>query len=185
MAKIIKLICVAALALGLLSCNKSSGGVATIETDFGQIKIQLDGATAPKHVENFKKLAREGFYDGLLFHRVVPGLLIQGGDPNTRSDNPDTWGLGAPGQPTIEAEFSQKPFKRGVLGAARKGNDVNSATSQFFICLNDYPDWNGKYTIFGEVIEGIEVVDKIASQPTEQRQRPVNKVVMKKVTVQD
>lgn len=185
MAKIIKLICVAGLALGLLSCNKSSGGVATIETDFGQIKIQLDGATAPKHVENFKKLAREGFYDGLGFHRAVPGLLIQGGDPNTRTDNRDTWGMGAPGQPTVEAEFSQQPFKRGVLGAARKGNDVNSATSQFFICLSDYPDWNGQYTIFGEVIEGIEVVDKIAAQPTDQRQNLLNKVVMKKVTVQD
>jgi peptidyl-prolyl cis-trans isomerase B (cyclophilin B) len=185
MTKIIKLICVVGLALGLLSCKKNSGGVAVIDTDFGQIKIQLDSATAPKHVENFKKLAREGFYDGLGFHRAVPSLLIQGGDPNTRGDDRNTWGMGAPGQPTVQAEFSQKPFKRGVLGAARKGNDDNSATSQFFICLRDFPQWNGKYTVFGEVIEGLDVVDKIAAQPTDPQQRLQNKVVMKKVSVQD
>src|SRR5690242_6047829 len=126
MSKWMKLICAAWLALSVVSCNKGgSGGIATIEADFGTIKIQLDGATAPKHVENFKKLAREGFYDGLGFHRAVPNLLIQRGDPNTRSDVHNTWGLVAPGQPTVEAEFSQKPFKRGVLGAARKRDDVN------------------------------------------------------------
>jgi len=184
MRKLTTLIGATLLALSLVSCNKSSGGTAVIETDLGQIKIQLDGATAPKHVENFKKLAREGFYDGLAFHRAMPGLLIQGGDPNSRTDNRDTWGLGAPGQPTVPAEFSQKPFKRGVLGAARRP-DVNSATSQFFICLSDYPQWNGKYTIFGEVLEGLDVVDKIAAQPTDPRQNLLNKVVMKKVSVQD
>ena len=185
MKKLTTLVCATLLALSLVSCKRSSGSVAVIETDFGQIKIQLDGATAPKHVENFKKLARAGFYDGLGFHRAVPSLLIQGGDPNTRSDNRDMWGLGAPGQPTVEAEFSQKPFKRGVLGAARKSGDNNSATSQFFICLRDFPKWNGQYTVFGEVIEGIEVAEKIASQPTDPQQRLLNKAVMKKVTVQD
>src|SRR4029079_16603684 len=95
-----------------------------------------------------------------------------------------TWGAGTPDQPTVPAEFSQKPFKRGVLGAARRP-DVNSATSQFFICLRDFPQWNGQYTVFGEVIEGIDVVDKIAAQPTDQRQNLQNKAVMKKVTVQD
>lgn len=159
-----------------------------IDTDYGQIKIKLDAETAPKHVENFKKLAREGFYDGLAFHRAVPNLLIQGGDPNTRGDDRSTWGLGAPGQPTVPAEFSQKPFKRGVLGMARKGNDVNSGTSQFFICLKDFPQWNGQYTAFGEVTEGIDVVDKIANLPTQPGDpgsKLLNKVVMKKVTVQD
>lgn len=186
MTKLTKLLCVAWLVLSMVSCNKSgNGGIATIETDFGTIKIQLDGATAPKHVENFRKLARAGFYDGLGFHRAVPNLLIQGGDPNTRGDNRDTWGLGAPGQQTVEAEFSQKPFKRGVLGAARKNGDNNSATSQFFICLRDFPSWNGQYTVFGEVIEGLDVVDKIASQPTDPRQVLLTKAVMKKVTVQD
>ena len=184
--KLTRILIVLALALVAGSCSKgSSGGVAVIDTDFGQIKIKLDGDTAPKHVENFKKLAREGFYDGLAFHRAVPNLLIQGGDPNTRTDDRESWGIGAPGQPTIQAEFSQKPFKKGVLGAARRGNDVNSATSQFFVCLRDFPQWNGQYTVFGEVIEGIDVVDKIANQPSDQRQLLVNKVVMKKVTIQD
>ncbi len=183
--KLTRILVVLALALVAGSCSKNSGGVAVIDTDFGQIKIKLDGAVAPKHVENFKKLAREGFYDGLAFHRAVPNLLIQGGDPNTRSDDRNTWGAGQPGQPNVAAEFSQKPFKRGVLGAARRGNDVNSATSQFFICLRDFPSWNGQYTVFGEVIEGIEVVDKIANLPTDPRQNLLNKAVMKKVTIQD
>lgn len=183
--KLTRILIVLALALVAGSCSKGSGGVATIDTDFGQIKIQLDASVAPKHVENFKKLAREGFYDGLAFHRVSPGLLIQGGDPNTRNGDRSTWGMGAPGQPTVAAEFSDKPFKRGVLGAARRGNDVNSATSQFFVCLRDFPQWNGQYTVFGEVIEGIEVVEKIASQPTDQRENLINKAVMKKVTIQD
>ena len=184
--KLIRILVVLALALVAGSCSKGSGGgVAVIDTDYGQIKIKLDGETAPKHVENFKKLAREGFYDGLAFHRAVPNLLIQGGDPNTRTDDRESWGIGAPGQPTVPAEFSQKPFKKGVLGAARRGNDVNSATSQFFVCLRDFPQWNGQYTVFGEVIEGIDVVDKIATQPSDQRQLLVNKVVMKKVTIQD
>jgi len=186
--KLTRIMVVLALALVAGSCSKGSGGVATIDTDFGQIKIQLDASVAPKHVENFKKLAREGFYNGLGFHRAVPGLLIQGGDPNSRTDDRGSWGKGAPGQPTIAAEFSDKPFKRGVLGAARRGNDPNSATSQFFICLRDNPSWTGQYTVFGEVIEGIEVVEKIALQPTvpgDPGSTMVNKVVMKQVTVQD
>src|SRR5262245_3030375 len=187
--KITNIIIVLLLAAMAASCSKSSnGGVAVIDTDYGQIKLKLDGESAPKHVEQFKKLAREGFYDGLGFHRAVPNLLIQGGDPNTRGDDKRTWGLGAPGQPTLPAEFSNKPFKRGTLGAAHKGNDVNSATSQFFICLRDFPNWNGQYTVFGEVIEGIDVVDKIANLPTDPSDpgsRLVNKVVMKKVSIQD
>lgn len=184
--KLTRILVVCLLAAFAASCSKSgSGGIAVIDTDYGQIKIKLDAETAPKHVENFKKLAREGFYDGLAFHRAVPNLLIQGGDPNTRGDDRSTWGLGAPGQPTVPAEFSQKPFKRGALGMARKGNDVNSGTSQFFICLKDFPQWNGQYTVFGEVTEGIDVVDKIANLPTDPRQVLQTKVVMKKVTVQD
>lgn len=183
--KFTRILVVLALALVAGSCSKGSGPVAIIDTDFGQIKIKLDAETAPKHVENFTKLAREGFYDGLAFHRVSPGLLIQGGDPNTRTDDRSTWGMGQPGQPNVPAEFSQKPFKKGVLGAARRGNDVNSATSQFFVCLRDFPNWNGQYTVFGEVIEGIEVVEKIASQPADQRENLINKAVMKKVTIQD
>ncbi|MBS1786704.1 MAG: peptidylprolyl isomerase [Acidobacteria bacterium] len=182
--KFTRILIVLALALIAGSCSKSGGSIAVIDTDFGQIKLKLDAETAPKHVENFTKLAREGFYNGLAFHRAVPGLLIQGGDPNTRTDDRNTWGIGQPGQPRVQAEFSQKPFVRGTLGAART-NDPNSATSQFFICLRPNPGWNGQYTVFGEVIEGIEVVDKIASQPTDPRQNLLNKAVMRKVTIQD
>ena len=181
--KISKIFIVLLLAALTASCSKT-GDVAVMDTDYGQIKIKLNGQAAPKHVENFKKLAREGFYDGLAFHRAVPNLLIQGGDPNTRSDDRSSWGMSAPDQPRVPAEFSDIPFKRGTLGAAR-GPDVNSATSQFFICLRDFPQWNGQYTVFGDVIEGIDVVDKIASLPTDPRQRLMNKVVIKKVSFQD
>jgi len=182
--KIKSIVIILLLAALMASCSKS-GGVAVIDTDYGQIKLKLNGEAAPKHVENFKKLAREGFYDGLAFHRAVPNLLIQGGDPNTRGDDRSRWGAGAPGQPTVPAEFSDIPFKRGTLGAARRGNDVNSATSQFFICLDDFPRWNGQYTVFGEVIEGIDVVDKIANLPTDPDERLLNKAVIKKVSFQD
>jgi cyclophilin family peptidyl-prolyl cis-trans isomerase len=182
--KITNIVIMLLLAALTVSCSKS-GGVAVMDTDYGQIKLKLNSEAAPKHVENFKKLAREGFYDGLAFHRAVPNLLIQGGDPNTRSDDRSAWGMGSPDQPTVAAEFSNIPFKRGTLGAARKGGDVNSATSQFFICLRDFPDWNGEYTVFGEVIEGIDVVDKIAGMPTDPRQNLMNKAVIKKVSIQD
>ncbi len=182
--KIPKIVIVLLLAALTASCSKT-GDVAVLDTDYGQIKLKLNGEAAPKHVENFKKLAREGFYDGVAFHRAVPNLLIQGGDPSTRSDDRSAWGMSGPGQPTVPAEFSDIPFKRGTLGAARRGIDVNSATSQFFICLRDFPDWNGQYTVFGEVIEGIDVVDKIASLPTDPGQLLINKVVIKKVSFQD
>ena len=162
-----------------------SAKTAVIETDYGKIKITFFPDFAPRHVQNFAKLAREGFYDGLAFHRVVPGLLIQGGDPNTRDGDPGTWGMGQPGQPTVPAEFNAKPFVRGTLGMARKG-DPNSATSQFFICLRDNPRWNGQYTVFGEVTEGIEVVDLISREPIDPvSQKTVNKIVMKRVTVEN
>jgi cyclophilin family peptidyl-prolyl cis-trans isomerase len=183
--KITNIVIVLLLSALAASCSKSSGGVAVLDTDYGQIKLKLNSEAAPKHVENFKKLAREGFYDGLAFHRAVPNLLIQGGDPNTRSDDRSAWGKGSPDQPMVSAEFSEIPFKRGTLGAARRGDSVNSATSQFFICLRDFPDWNGQYTVFGEVIEGIDVVDKIAGMPTDPRQNLMNKAVIKKVSIQD
>jgi len=182
LTRIFVLVLVAVLAA---SCTKKSGGTAIIDTDLGQIKIKLDAETAPKHVENFKKLAREGFYDGTAFHRAAPGLLIQGGDPNTRTDNRETWGMGQPGQPTVPAEFSQKPFVRGSVGMARRPGVPNSATSQFYICLREFPSWNGQYTLFGEVVQGIEVADKIAAMPTDAKERLLNKVVMRKVTIQD
>jgi peptidyl-prolyl cis-trans isomerase B (cyclophilin B) len=142
--------------------------VAVFETDYGNFKIALYPDVAPRHVEHFKKLISEKFYDGLGFHRVLPDFIIQGGDPQTRGGgNRALWGQGIRNQPTVPAEFSTRPFARGTVGAARKGDDVNSATSQFFICLRPNPDWNGEYTVFGEVIQGLNNVQVISNVPTE------------------
>jgi len=160
----------------------SDDEIAVIETDFGKIKIKFFPDVAPKHVENFKKLAREGFYDGLAFHRLIPNGIIQGGDPTTRGGDRSLWGTGLPNQPTVPAEFNSRPFVRGAVGAARKGNDRNSATSQFFICLDAHPEWNGNYTVFGQVIEGLNNVQIISNAPREPgSERPQDKVVMRRV----
>jgi peptidyl-prolyl cis-trans isomerase B (cyclophilin B) len=152
-----------------------------IETDFGKIKLRFFPDVAPKHVENFKKLAREGFYNGLAFHRVIPNFIIQGGDPTTRGDDRSRWGMGEPGQANIPAEFSDRPYVRGTLGAAR-AQDPDSATSQFFITLKEYPEWNGQYTVFGEVIEGLNVVQIISNAPSDPATQTVtDKVVMSRV----
>jgi peptidyl-prolyl cis-trans isomerase B (cyclophilin B) len=164
--------------------DKIDDEVAIIETEHGRIVIEFFPGDAPKHVENFKKLTREGFYDGLAFHRVIAGMIIQGGDPNSKSGPPDTWGMGQPNQPTIPAEFNGRKHTRGIVSAARRGNDKNSATSQFFICERPKPDWDGQYTIFGRIVEGMNVVDIISHSPTETgTERPVDKVIMKKVSL--
>lgn len=166
--------------------------IALLEVEkFGTIKIKFYEDAAPGHVANFKKLAKQGFYDGTAFHRVVPGFMIQGGDPNTRSGPPDTWGMGGPGY-TLKAEFNDKPHKRGVLSMARSA-DPNGAGSQFFICVADAHFLDHQYTAFGEVIEGMDVVDKIVRTPTlgnpqqESVDRtaswPKDKVVLKKASI--
>lgn len=158
-----------------------------IETDLGNIVIDLNEEAAPLHSENFKKLAREGFLDSTTFHRVVPGFVIQGGDPLSKDNDPSNDGSGGPGY-TIPAELGL-PHLRGSVGAARQGDAVNperrSNGSQFYICLNPQPrlDMMG-YTIFGQVVEGMEVVDEIASMPV-QGQSPVKPVVMKRVYVKE
>lgn len=158
--------------------------VAVLQTDVGRIVIEFFPGEAPKHVENFKKLAKEGFYDGLAFHRVIPNMIIQGGDPNTKSGPVETWGMGKPDQPTVQAEFNTHKHTRGIVSAARRGNDVNSATSQFFICEAPKPEWDGQYTIFGRVVEGMNVVDIIANSPTTPgTERPSEKITMQKVTL--
>ena len=163
--------------------QKASKEVGVIETDFGKIVIEFFPEVAPKHVANFKKLASSGFYDSTTFHRVIPGFMIQGGDPNSKDNDRSNDGMGQPGQPTVPAEFSKMSHKRGVVSAARKGNDINSATSQFFICVADVPRLDGQYSIFGKVIEGMDVVDKIVSVPRDQRDNPLKKVIMKKVYI--
>jgi len=120
----------------------------------GRVTIQLLPDVAPKHVARIKELARKGFYDGVVFHRVIPGFMAQTGDPTGT-------GMGGSGQ-KLQAEFNKTPFQRGTIGAART-NDPNSADSQFFICFGDVPHLNGQYTVWGKVTAGMELVDKIAA----------------------
>jgi len=158
---------------------------AVIETEFGKITIRFFPDVAPRHVENFKKLAREKFYDGLGFHRVIPENLVQGGDPQTRNGSPENWGKGIPGQPRVPAEFNTRPFVKGTVGMARLGGDPDSGTSQFFISLTEHPEWDGRYTVFGEVIDGLEAVSRISQVPTNaMSQRVERKIVMKRVYIE-
>jgi len=130
----------------------------------GTIKIELFPNIAPHHVRNFDSLVSVHFYDTTAFHRVVPGFMIQGGDPNSRHGAVSTWGYGQPGQPTVNAEFSAAKHLRGILSAARSSN-INSATSQFFICVAPAASLNGLYSIYGRVIGGMNYVDTIVLAP--------------------
>ena len=150
---------------------------AVLETKFGEITLKFFPEVAPKHVNSFIELASSGFYDGTTFHRVVPGFVIQGGDPNSKSEDRSQHGTGGPGY-TLEAEFSNNPHKRGTLSMARAA-DPNSAGSQFFICVADAAFLDGQYTVFGEVSEGMDVVDEIVAQPRDSRDNPTERVEMK------
>jgi peptidyl-prolyl cis-trans isomerase B (cyclophilin B) len=144
----------------------------------GIINIELFPRIAPLHVRNFDSLVSQKFYDTTAFHRVVPGFVIQGGDPNTRHGAVSTWGQGHPSQPKVKAEFSVAKHERGILSAAR-GNDINSATSQFFICVAPALFLDGSYSIYGRVTSGMNIVDAIVNTPTVfGTERPVNKVEM-------
>lgn len=150
---------------------------ALIKTKFGDIEIKFYPDVAPKHVENFVKLAKEGFYNGTIFHRVIPGFMIQGGDPNTKDSlKKDTYGQGGPGY-TIKAEFSDMTHKRGVVSMAR-AQDPDTAGSQFFIVVEDAGHLDEKYTVFGKVTKGIGVADKITSVPRDERDNPKERVEM-------
>jgi cyclophilin family peptidyl-prolyl cis-trans isomerase len=164
--------------------TQSTGNrVAIIETNLGTIKIELLEDQSPKTVENFRLLAKRGYYDGVTFHRVISGFMIQGGDPQGTGMGGKT----ATGQPLPNEIYRASPlyqggYKRGVVAMANKGRP-ETGSSQFFIMHKDYP-LPANYTIFGRVIEGIEVVDKIASVHTGRMDRPVEPVIMKKVTIQ-
>ena len=157
--------------------------VAVIETKFGRIVIGFDIENAPVHSANFKKLANVGYYDGVTFHRVITGFMLQGGDINSRDDDPTNDGSGGPGY-TLSAEI-HNVHKRGTIAAARTGNNVNperrSSGSQFYICHVDVPHLDGEYTAYGQVIEGLDVVDKIAAVSTGPGNRPLEDVVMLRV----
>ncbi len=159
--------------------------LVVIETTKGTIKIELFTEQAPGHSDNFKKLVRDGFYNGTTFHRVIPGFVAQGGDPNSRSEDRSLHGRGGPGY-TIPAEIGIN-HKRGYIAAARLGDQVNpereSSGSQFYICLADLPNLDGAYTVFGRVYDGMDVVDQIAEVETDGNDNPVERVEMTNVTL--
>ena len=156
--------------------------IAIISTTEGDMVVEFWPEVAPKTVENFKTLARKGFYDGTCFHRVIKGFMIQGGDPLTKDPAKEaTWGSGDPGY-KIDAEFNDHPHVRGVLSMARS-NDPNSAGSQFFICHGNPTFLDHQYTTFGKLIQGDDVLEKIATSPTHPGDRPVKKVGLTSVKI--
>ena len=156
---------------------------ATIETNFGKIVFELLPDIAPETVRNFVTLAKRSFYDGTLFHRVIPGFMIQGGDPNTKKPDKSKWGMGGPGH-NIKAEFSSKSHLRGIVSMAR-ATDPNSAGSQFFIVTKDSTFLDKQYTVFGKVTEGMNVADKIVNLPKDKNDCPQQEAKMLHVTISE
>jgi peptidyl-prolyl cis-trans isomerase B (cyclophilin B) len=148
-----------------------------IKTKFGDMEIVLFPDLAPKHVESFLKLVKSGFYNGTIFHRIIPGFMIQGGDPLTKDPaNRTRFGTGGPGY-TVPAEFNRVAHEKGILSAARTA-DPNSAGSQFFIMVDKAPHLDGQYTVFGEIVKGLDVADTIVSQPRDLKDNPLERIEM-------
>jgi len=156
---------------------------ALIETNFGNIKINLLPEIAPETVRNFIKLTKSKFYDGTLFHRVIPGFMIQGGDPNTKESDKSVWGQGGPGY-NLKAEFNSRSHLRGIVSMAR-ASDPDSAGSQFFIVTSDSTFLDKQYTVFAEVIEGLEIADKIVNLPRDGNDCPSEEAKMLRITTSD
>jgi len=156
---------------------------ATIETNFGSIVFELLPNIAPETVRNFTKLSKSNFYDGTLFHRVIPGFMIQGGDPNTKKPDKSKWGVGGPGY-SIKAEFNSKSHRRGIVSMAR-ATDPDSAGSQFFIVTTDSTFLDRQYTVFGEVKAGMDVADKIVNLPRDRNDCPNQEAKILRVTVSE
>ena len=161
----------------LLTAVLSAQEISVIQTKFGKIEVQFFKDKAPGHVKNFKDLAKKGFYDGTIFHRVIPGFMIQGGDPNTKSNDRSNHGMGGPGY-SIKAEFNDTPHKRGILSMARS-QDPNSAGSQFYIVVKDSAFLDGQYTAFGKVLSGMTVADQIVNAPRDRGDNPNERIEMK------
>ena len=183
----------------LVSCEtkqKNKGSVmdkdrAVISTQFGDIVLEFFDDLAPKHVESFKLHAQNGYYNGTTFHRVIPGFMIQGGDPLTKSDDRSRhgtggnaakfFGIGSESNEStwdLPAEFSPTPHERGILSMARSQNP-DSGGSQFFICVADARFLDNQYTVFGKVVSGLDVVDAIVSAPRDGRDNPDDRIEMK------
>ena len=155
--------------------------VAVIETSVGNIEFEFLEDKAPGHVQNFKELANSDFYNGTIFHRVIPGFMIQGGDPNTKNEDRSSHGMGGPGH-TIKAEFNDEPHVRGIVSMARS-QEPDSAGSQFFVVIKDSDFLDGQYTAFGRVISGMDVADQIVESQRDERDNPVDRIEMK-VTIE-
>lgn len=166
-----------------MSTVKQGEDVAVLQTNLGRIVIRFFEDKAPNHVQRFKENVRSGGYDGTKFHRVIPGFMVQGGDPNTKTgEGPaGTGGLGTP----LRAEFNDTKHVRGILSAARS-SDPHSARSQFFLMVATAPHLDGQYTAYGEIVEGMEVVDKIVNLPRDSRDKPLppNEAVIEKATIE-
>jgi peptidyl-prolyl cis-trans isomerase B (cyclophilin B) len=181
-----------ALALSAGGCASTAerGGktetVVVLHTNQGDIALRFFPESAPEHVKNFISHSRSGYYTGTTFHRVIPGFVIQGGDPNSKDDDPSNDGMGGYSykgpDTTLPAEFNERKHVRGTLSMAR-AQDPNSAGSQFFVCQADTPFLDNKYTVFGEVIDGIEVVDRIVNVERDGRDRPLENQTIEGVTV--
>ena len=156
---------------------------AIIKTSFGNIKLNLVPDIAPETVRNFSQLAKSGFYNGTLFHRVIPGFMIQGGDPNTKNPDKSMWGQGGPGY-NLKAEFSSRSHLRGIVSMARS-SDPDSAGSQFFIVTSDSTFLDKQYTVFGEVVDGMEVADKIVNLPRDGNDCPKQEAKMLEVIISE
>jgi peptidyl-prolyl cis-trans isomerase B (cyclophilin B) len=160
--------------------SASPDQVVVLQTSFGQIVIQLDNFAAPKTCDNFRKLVSDGFYSHTVFHRVIPNFIIQGGDPNSKSDNRNSYGQGGPNY-TVPAEIKLK-HDRGAVAMARLPDSINpqreSNGSQFYICAAPCPSLDDQYTVFGHVIKGMDVVAKIANQPRDKRDDPLSRIEM-------
>ena len=173
------------------AANETTEKVAILKTNMGDIVLRFFPDVAPNHVENFLTLAADGVYDGVKFHRVIPGFMIQTGDPNTKDDDRHNDGMGGAGD-GVKAEFSRLPHRRGVLSMARS-NSPDSATSQFFICVGNPSFLDGKYSAFGMVVEGMDVADKIVNLPRDERgtmgakdnPRPGNPAIIEKVLIEE
>jgi len=154
-----------------------------IKTNFGNIKFSLLPEIAPETVRSFSELVKSGFYNGTLFHRIIPGFMIQGGDPNTKNPDKSTWGQGGPGH-NLKAEFNPRSHLRGIVSMARAA-DPDSAGSQFFIVTSDSTFLDRQYTVFGEVVEGMEVTDKIVNLPRDGNDCPEREAKMLEVTISE
>jgi peptidyl-prolyl cis-trans isomerase B (cyclophilin B) len=164
------------------SPSPAANEVAVIKTSEGEMVAEFWSDVAPNTVENFKKLARQGFYDGTAFHRVIKGFMIQGGDPLSKDESKQSrWGTGDPGY-KIKAEFNKKPHDKGVLSMARS-QDPDSAGSQFFIVHARAPHLDGQYTAFGKVTKGLDVLEKIATTQTTTPDRPIKRMNVESIKI--